>query len=50
MNNEIYNYNVTKDYLNNNGYVLNGIAYNEKNKSFLVTGKKWNNFYEIIFK
>ena len=50
MNNEINNYNVTKEYLYKKGYVLNGIAYNKKNKSFLVTGKKWNNFYEIIFK
>ena len=50
MNNEINNNNVTKEYLFDNGYVLNGIAYNKKNNTFLVTGKKWNNFYEIVFK
>ena len=50
MDNEINNNNVTKDYLFDNGYVLNGIAYNKKNNTFLVTGKKWNNFYEIVFK
>ena len=50
MDNEINNNNVTKEYLFDNGYVLNGIAYNKKNNTFLVTGKKWNNFYEIVFK
>ena len=27
--------------------VLNGLAYNKKNKTVLVTGKYWSNFYEI---
>lgn len=30
--------------------VLNGIAYNKKNKTLLVTGKYWANFYEIKLK
>ena len=31
--------------------VLNGIAYNNKRKTFFVTGKKWNKIFEIrIFK
>lgn len=33
----------------NNGYVLNGIAYNKNNNDFLITGKKWGFFYEIKF-
>ncbi len=31
------------------GDVLNGIAYNDKNKSFLITGKRWGYMYEIVF-
>lgn len=31
----------------NHGCVLNGIAYNPKNKKFLLTGKKWGFYYEI---
>jgi hypothetical protein len=31
------------------GDVLNGIAYNKKNNSFLITGKKWGFMYEIKF-
>jgi glutamine cyclotransferase len=31
------------------GNVLNGIAYNDEKKSFLVTGKKWSFMYEIQF-
>ena len=31
------------------GNVLNGIAYNDEKKSFLVTGKKWSFMYEIKF-
>lgn len=30
-----------------NGYVLNGIAYNAANNSFYITGKKWPALYEI---
>ncbi len=29
--------------------VLNGIAYNPKKKTFLLTGKNWNTMYEVIF-
>ena len=29
------------------GEVLNGIAYNKKNKMFIMTGKYWKNYYEI---
>jgi len=32
------------------GDVLNGIAYNDKTKSFLITGKRWGYMYEIKFK
>ena len=31
------------------GDVLNGIAYNDKNQSFLITGKRWGYMYEIVF-
>jgi len=31
------------------GYVLNGIAYDLNRDIFLVTGKKWGYFYEIEF-
>ena len=29
--------------------VLNGIAYNSKTKHFYVTGKRWENMYEVVF-
>ena len=32
------------------GDVLNGIAYNDKTKSFLINGKRWGYMYEIKFK
>jgi glutamine cyclotransferase len=32
-----------------NGHVLNGIAYNNRTKVFLITGKKWGHFYEVVF-
>jgi len=50
IENEINNYNLTYNYLYDNGYVLNGITYNKINNTFLVTGKNWNNFYEIVLK
>ena len=31
------------------GDVLNGIAYNDKNQSILITGKRWGYMYEIVF-
>lgn len=31
-------------------FVLNGIAWNKKNNSFYITGKKWNRLYEIYLK
>jgi glutamine cyclotransferase len=31
-------------------YVLNGIAYNERTKTFFITGKMWNKVYEVKFK
>ena len=33
----------------NHGFVLNGIAFNPKNKKFLLTGKKWGFYYEVDF-
>ena len=35
------------DKMNN---VLNGIAYNPKNKHFYLTGKEWYYIYEVVFK
>jgi glutaminyl-peptide cyclotransferase len=32
------------------GDVLNGIAYDTSRNIFLLTGKKWNNYYEVEFK
>lgn len=32
---------------NNDGEVLNGIAYNKANKTFIVTGKNWKYMYEV---
>ena len=29
------------------GNVLNGITYNEVNKTFLITGKEWGYLYEV---
>ena len=34
---------------NQDGEVLNGIAYLPNKKTFLVTGKYWKNMYEIQF-
>jgi glutamine cyclotransferase len=34
----------------NSGDVLNGIAYDDKKKVFLVTGKRWGYYYEVLFK
>ena len=31
------------------GDVLNGITYIPEKKSFILTGKLWNFYYEIIF-
>lgn len=39
---------LTKDELNR-GFVLNGIAYNDKNHTFIITGKNWGYYYEIQF-
>ena len=38
---------IPKKYRNHHSDVLNGIAYNDDNNSFLVTGKHWENIYEI---
>ena len=27
--------------------VINGIAYNNETKKFILTGKHWKNFYEV---
>lgn len=32
------------------GDVLNGIAYDQDRDIFILTGKKWNNYYEVNFK
>ena len=32
------------------GLVLNGILYDKKRKIFILTGKKWDNYYEVILK
>ena len=32
----------------NDGYVLNGITYHQKRKIFVVTGKNWGHYYEIL--
>lgn len=32
------------------GNVLNGITYNQVNKTFLITGKEWGYFYEVELK
>lgn len=38
---------ITKE--NTDGEVLNGIAYNRTNNTFLVTGKNWKKMYEVRF-
>ena len=45
---EIKNGNLTNNRVNR-GEVLNGIAYIPEKKSFILTGKLWNYYYEIIF-
>ena len=44
-------YEIKKNTLTENdlysGNVLNGITYNEVNKTFLITGKEWGYFYEV---
>jgi glutamine cyclotransferase len=37
-------------FANASGDVLNGIAYDEISDKFLVTGKRWGFYYEVIFK
>lgn len=38
---------IPKKYRNHHSDVLNGIAYNDENNSFLITGKHWEKIYEI---
>jgi len=38
---------IEERYRNNFDYVLNGIAYNPESKHFYITGKLWDNLYEI---
>jgi glutamine cyclotransferase len=38
---------IPQKYRNHPSDVLNGIAYNDDNKSFLITGKHWDQIYEI---
>lgn len=38
---------IPKKYRNHHSDVLNGIAYNDDNNSFLITGKHWDKIYEI---
>ena len=45
---EFKNGNLTSNRVNR-GEVLNGIAYIPEKKSFILTGKLWNYYYEIIF-
>ena len=45
---ELRNGNLTNDRLYR-GDVLNGIVYIQEKKSFIVTGKLWNYYYEIVF-
>ena len=44
---ELRNGNLTQNRVNN-GDVLNGITYIHEKKSFIVTGKLWNYYYEIV--
>ena len=48
INYEIKNGNLTEKRLNR-GDVLNGITYISEKKSFILTGKLWDYYYEIIF-
>ena len=45
---EIKNGNLTSNRINR-GDVLNGIAYIPEKKSFILTGKLWNYYFEVIF-
>ncbi len=45
---EFKNGNLTSNRVNR-GEVLNGIAYIPEKKSFILTGKLWNYYYEVIF-
>ena len=45
---EIKNGNLTSSRMNR-GDVLNGIAYIPEKKSFILTGKLWNYYFEVIF-
>ena len=45
---ELKNGNLTRSRINR-GDVLNGITYIPEKKSFILTGKLWNYYYEIIF-
>ena len=45
---EIKNGNLTTNRINR-GDVLNGIAYIPEKKSFILTGKLWNYYFEVIF-
>jgi glutamine cyclotransferase len=49
VDNEINN-NFLKTSRFNTGDVLNGIAYNKDTNKFLLTGKRWGNYYETSFK
>ena len=48
INYELETGQLTKETLNE-GNVLNGITYNNLNKTFILTGKFWDNYYEIEF-
>ena len=48
INYELKNGDLTVNRINR-GDVLNGIAYIPEKKSFILTGKLWNYYYEIIF-
>ncbi|MBZ0291774.1 MAG: glutaminyl-peptide cyclotransferase, partial [Anaerolineae bacterium] len=37
------------DPVNEGGFVLNGIAYNEETDTFLITGKQWPKMFEVRF-
>jgi glutaminyl-peptide cyclotransferase len=49
VNNELRGGLLTNTMLNQ-GYVLNGIAYNPVLRYFIVTGKGWGNYYRINFR
>lgn len=48
INYELDNGNLTKNRLNS-GDVLNGIVYIPEKKSYIITGKRWDYYYEIVF-